>query len=489
MGAIKTEIFTAHEETTTIKFKETLFQPSTMRGPDYALLSVVLDIVATAMTFVFANLLVQSTLSSAMFWMLQGVGLAVWMIVFFSASVYTANQHHKFSEEIKRIVLAVMASALIFSGILFIADVDLSRTFILVHVTLNVLVLFSWRLIMRLALRAIQARRSYASRRVLVIGTGEQGRRVASLIGQLSGENLAFAGFVGDKVEVASDNFLGSLDADLHKVMMDHQIDDVIVALPNRDYDKLEAILSILHTLPVQIWLVPRYMNFGIYQMDKANSLSDMPIINVTSSTMSMHQRMMKRAFDIAVTSVLIFLSLPVMMLVALAIKLEDPKGPILFLQTRIGENGRPFKIFKFRSMFVNADNMLDQVSVKDADGKILVHKRPDDPRVTRIGKLIRKTSLDELPQLFNVLRGDMSLVGPRPELPRLVNEYETWQRQRFMVPQGITGWWQVNGRSNNPCHLSTDQDLYYIQNYSFLLDIQILMMTVPALLKGKGAF
>jgi lipopolysaccharide/colanic/teichoic acid biosynthesis glycosyltransferase len=189
------------------------------------------------------------------------------------------------------------------------------------------------------------------------------------------------------------------------------------------------------------------------------------------------------------VSSVMIFLALPVMTLVALAIKLEDPKGPVFFLQTRIGENGRPFRIFKFRSMFVDADKMLDAVSTKDENGKILVHKRADDPRITRIGKIIRKTSLDEVPQLFNVLRGDMSLVGPRPELPRLVNEYETWQRQRFTVPQGITGWWQINGRSDNPCHLSTDQDLYYIQNYSFLLDVQILMMTVPALLKGKGAF
>ena len=116
-------------------------------------------------------------------------------------------------------------------------------------------------------------------------------------------------------------------------------------------------------------------------------------------------------------------------------------------------------------------------------------HKRPNDPRITRIGKLIRKTSLDELPQLFNVLRGDMSIVGPRPELIRLVDEYEPWQDQRFVVKQGITGWWQVNGRSKTPCHFSTHQDVKYINNYSFLLDMQILLMTIPSLLKGKGAF
>jgi exopolysaccharide biosynthesis polyprenyl glycosylphosphotransferase len=342
---------------------------------------------------------------------------------------------------------------------------------------------------MRVALRTIQARQHKNPRRVLVVGTGEQGRRIASLLEQLTGENLIFSGFLGEKNDVPSDEYLGTLDADLHQIITEKEIDNVIVALPNKEYDRLESLLSNLHTLPLQIWLVPRYMNFGIYQMDKANRLSDMPIIDVTSPAMSMNQRMMKRAFDIMVSSVMIFLALPVMTLVALAIKLEDPKGPVFFLQTRIGENGRPFRIFKFRSMFVDADKMLDAVSTKDENGKILVHKRADDPRITRIGKIIRKTSLDEVPQLFNVLRGDMSLVGPRPELPRLVNEYETWQRQRFTVPQGITGWWQINGRSDNPCHLSTDQDLYYIQNYSFLLDVQILMMTVPALLKGKGAF
>jgi exopolysaccharide biosynthesis polyprenyl glycosylphosphotransferase len=198
-------------------------------------------------------------------------------------------------------------------------------------------------------------------------------------------------------------------------------------------------------------------------------------------------QRMMKRAFDFSVALIVLLLILPVLVVLAIAIRL-DSEGPVFFKQVRIGENGKPFKMYKFRSMVVNAEKLQAQINQTDIDGNT-IHKMRNDPRVTRIGRILRKTSLDELPQFINVLLGEMSLVGPRPELPWLVEEYEPWQRQRFAVPQGITGWWQVNGRSDKPCHLNTDQDIYYIQNYSFLLDIKILLMTVPALLQGKGAF
>jgi lipopolysaccharide/colanic/teichoic acid biosynthesis glycosyltransferase len=144
--------------------------------------------------------------------------------------------------------------------------------------------------------------------------------------------------------------------------------------------------------------------------------------------------------------------------------------------------------MYKFRSMVKDADERLKEVMQLDEDGK-LIHKLPDDPRVTRVGKLIRRTSLDELPQFFNVLRGDMSLVGPRPEMPVLVEMYEPWQRVRFAVPQGITGWWQVNGRSDKPMHLNTEDDIYYVRNYSLLLDLEIIFKTILVVLRGRGAF
>jgi lipopolysaccharide/colanic/teichoic acid biosynthesis glycosyltransferase len=144
--------------------------------------------------------------------------------------------------------------------------------------------------------------------------------------------------------------------------------------------------------------------------------------------------------------------------------------------------------MYKFRSMIAGAEEHQDEVTEFTEDGKIL-HKVRDDPRVTRMGRRLRRMSLDELPQLFNVLKGDMSLVGPRPEMPWLVERYEPWQRKRFAVPQGMTSWWVISGRSDKPLHLHIEDDLYYIQNYSLLLDLQILWKTIGLVLKGRGAF
>jgi lipopolysaccharide/colanic/teichoic acid biosynthesis glycosyltransferase len=175
------------------------------------------------------------------------------------------------------------------------------------------------------------------------------------------------------------------------------------------------------------------------------------------------------------------------MLVIALAIKRDSP-GPVIYNSRRVGENGKLFWMHKFRSMVQDADKQLEMVARYGPNGEIL-HKSPDDPRITRVGRFLRKTSLDELPQLFNVLKGEMSLVGPRPELPELVENYEPWQRKRFAVPQGITGWWQINGRSDKPMHLHTEDDIYYIQNYSLFLDVYILLKTAWVVLRGDGAY
>jgi lipopolysaccharide/colanic/teichoic acid biosynthesis glycosyltransferase len=144
--------------------------------------------------------------------------------------------------------------------------------------------------------------------------------------------------------------------------------------------------------------------------------------------------------------------------------------------------------MYKFRSMIVGAESMQDDVTEIDEQGHI-IYKKIDDPRVTRAGRIIRRTSLDELPQLFNVLKGDMSLVGPRPELPFMIGQYEPWQHKRFSVPQGMTGWWQINGRADKPLHLHTEDDIYYIQNYSLWMDLYILLKTPWVVVRGKGAY
>jgi lipopolysaccharide/colanic/teichoic acid biosynthesis glycosyltransferase len=190
-----------------------------------------------------------------------------------------------------------------------------------------------------------------------------------------------------------------------------------------------------------------------------------------------------KRVFDLFFGSLLILLALPLMGIIWILVKMDSP-GPALLKQERVGENGEIFRMYKFRSMRTAGTQGGEAVTNPDN-----LHKIPDDPRVTSIGRILRRWSLDELPQFFNIMRGDMSLVGPRPELPWLVSKYQPWQRKRFAVPQGLTGWWQVNGRSTKPMHLNTEDDLYYIQNYSIWLDVRILWLTLFAVLRRDGAF
>jgi exopolysaccharide biosynthesis polyprenyl glycosylphosphotransferase len=205
------------------------------------------------------------------------------------------------------------------------------------------------------------------------------------------------------------------------------------------------------------------------------------------ASAIDDYQRMLKRVFDISIGGIGLLLASPILALVALAIVLEDGH-PVFFRQKRAGENGRVFEMLKFRTMIRDAEKMRSEVEYVDADGN-LIHKSKNDPRVTRIGRFLRRFSLDELPQLFNILAGTMSLVGPRPEMPYLVEKYQPWQRKRFAVPPGLTGWWQVNGRSDRPMHLHSEDDLYYIQNFSIWLDIQILVRTIWVVLIGKGSY
>lgn len=161
---------------------------------------------------------------------------------------------------------------------------------------------------------------------------------------------------------------------------------------------------------------------------------------------------------------------------------------PVIFRQTRVGKDGQLFKIFKIRTMVKDAEQLQNQVETRDA-GEKLIRKTKNDPRVTRVGRWLRRFSVDELPQLFNVLAGSMSLVGPRPEIPYLAEKYEPWQQKRFAVLPGITGWWQVNSRSDTPMYLHIEDDLYYIENYSIWLDLQIIVRTIWVVLWGKGAY
>lgn len=195
-----------------------------------------------------------------------------------------------------------------------------------------------------------------------------------------------------------------------------------------------------------------------------------------------------KRSLDIVVALFMILLLSPVFVVTAILIYMEDP-GPVFFIQKRVGKNGKHFDFIKFRSMVVNADKLKDKLIEQNESKDGVIFKMKNDPRITRIGRFIRRYSIDELPQVFNVLKGDMSLVGPRPPVPREVAEYTLEDRKRLHVTPGITCIWQVSGRSDIPFKQQVQLDLDYIQSQSLWKDIVLLLKTIPAVLLGKGAY
>lgn len=225
------------------------------------------------------------------------------------------------------------------------------------------------------------------------------------------------------------------------------------------------------------------------FRMRAYDSINNQPSI---TSTININDKssyqVSKRAIDIVGASIgLIVLSLP-LIVISIIIKVQDPKGSIIFKQQRVGKNGQKFSMYKFRSMVSNAEELLDSL-LEQNETTGAMFKMKDDPRITRIGKFIRRTSIDELPQLWNVLKGDMSLVGPRPPLPREVDEYTDYDKQRLLVTPGCTGLWQVSGRSNIGFKEMVELDLKYITERSIINDIKIMLRTVLVLFGSKDAF
>lgn len=463
---------------------------------NFAILSMVTDVVLTILAFQFAVFVrssgvlpifaTESLPTDHVRWTIYFVVPFMWAIIFLFMSVYDPQRTYRFIDEMKTVVIAVGSAVFLLAGILYLTERDVSRGLFLTFAICDLLFLVGWRVVARSIFR-LGKFPILPKRNVLIIGAGEVGQRVSEAISQSGVEHLKLVGFLDDDQTRESKNLpiLGNLNA-ARMLVNKHKISNIIIALPLGATKRLSQVVHQLHDLPVHVRVVPDYFSLALYQA-RVDEFGGLPLINLRAPALNEVQRFIKRFFDIIVVSVGLLFIWPIMAAVAVAIKL-DSKGPIFFIQKRVGENGEPFGMFKFRSMVVDADKMQAQVNQVNEDGEI-IHKVQNDPRVTRIGRFIRRTSLDELPQLLNVLRGDMSLIGPRPEMPWLVESYEPWQHRRFAVPQGITGWWQINGRSDKPMHLHTQEDLYYIQNYSLWLDFYILLKTPLAILRGKGAF
>ena len=416
---------------------------------------------------------------------------AIWFVMLLIFSIPQLVRNGRLIDLLWRLISVIGLSSLTFAGTLYLSFRSVSRLYFVYFVILDLIVLILFYIIIRI-LVSQQRQRTQTHSRILVAGTGNTGRRIARAISRQWLTNDAVVGFLDTDNDTTPNRsldgwpILGTLES-APSIIKQHAIDEMVIALPLEAHPRVVKLVRRLQSTAVHIRLVPDFLDFAVMRAS-VDYLEGLPIVGLRVPAISEEARIAKRLFDIIVSLLLLIILSPLLAVVALLIRLDSP-GSAIYRTERVGENGQLFRMYKFRTMVQNAEQQWKQVAVRHKDGT-LSFKQPDDPRITYIGRWLRRTSLDELPQLVNVLRGDMSLVGPRPELPLIVNEeYEPWQWSRFTVPQGMTGWWQVNRRGFEHQHLCTADDLYYIQNYSLWLDVQILFRTIFVVVNGQGAY
>jgi len=409
----------------------------------------------------------------------------IWVTAFSLVGLYRSEQIRESLRETGRLLFGVLLSGLILAGTLyalFLYDVYIPRLLLAYFLLFDAALLIAERA----AFHHILSRNGLVYRaRALLVGSSEVSQRISRWISNDRQARLDLIGSIPWLEEHSLDRAYTQAER-VAKVVQQLDIDEVILTPPLPDKQVLTQIVKVLQDHPVDIKIVPDFLDLALHQPD-VDDLYGVSAISLRCSAIRGGRRLVKRVFDLTLSTALLVLSLPCMVLIAVAIRLDSP-GPVVFRQKRVGENGRLFWMFKFRSMVAGAEEHLSEVAKTNAAGQ-WIHKSPQDPRITRVGRFLRRWSLDELPQFWNVIKGEMSLVGPRPELPLLVEQYEDWQYKRLAVPPGITGWWQVRQRSERPMHLTTEEDLFYIEHFSIWLDIQILLRTVWVILSGKGAF
>ena len=366
---------------------------------------------------------------------------------------------------------------------------DLSRAF------LGMFVVVEWILLCLFRLNAGRAmglfRREFgAPNHIMVVGTGEPAMRIARQIEDAADYGVRLTGFLADSPEERRQEIdlrnvypVRAL-AELPTLLRQHVIDEVIFAVDSRGLHDMEEILLLCEEEGVRTRIAVDFfphVNSQVY-LDR---LGSSPLLTFTATPHDEIRLLVKRATDICVAAAALVALSPFMLLIALLVRVTSP-GPAIFRQVRCGLNGRRFVFYKFRSMCMDAETM--RASLDHLNEKETVFKIPNDPRLTRAGRWLRKFSLDEWPQLWNVLKGDMSLVGPRPPLPDEVEQYKRWQRRRLRMRPGLTCLWVVKGRDRVDFETWMRMDMEYIDNWSLALDWEILLKTIPQVIIGRGA-
>jgi exopolysaccharide biosynthesis polyprenyl glycosylphosphotransferase len=421
--------------------------------------------------------------------------LIIWGVLLARYGAYRSHRTINLIDEGWSIVRVSAMGALLLVLCIYIFRLDgallgndqISRVWIGLLAAGSALAILMARTAVRLLSRFVRAQ-GYNYRTILVVGTGSTARSLAQSIETHGYWGYRLLGFVATDESAATDPavtpIVGAL-ADIPLLVERHVIDEVIFAVPRAQLQDMENVFLELEEQGVLVRLALDVFPHTRARVD-VGDLDGVPLLTFSTAPSSQLMLAAKRGLDLVLSLVLLAAALPVMGAIALAIKASS-RGRVLFRQTRCGLNGRRFTLYKFRTMVEDAEGRRDELAhLNEMDGPVF--KLRADPRVTSLGRLLRRFSLDELPQLWNVLIGSMSLVGPRPAIPEEVAQYERWQRRRLSMRPGLTCLWQISGRNELDFERWIELDLEYIDSWSPMLDLKILVRTVPVVLSGRGA-
>ncbi|KAA9107790.1 sugar transferase [Microbacterium rhizomatis] len=426
------------------------------------------------------------------YWVFSAILVILWM---WALSFADSRSHRVIGAGLAEYTRIVNASFRLFGLVAiaaFLLRVDLARGFLFISLPLGVLILLLERWLWRQWLLVQRVQGKYVAR-VLLVGSRASVAQIARELRRVPGAGYHVVGAcvpsgkVAETIEGTDIPIMGSVDA-VQRAMQATRADTIAVtSTDDLPPDKVKEISWSLEAGKQHLVLAPSITDIAGPRLH-TRPVAGLPLIHVETPRFTNGQRFTKRSFDVIVTSVITLLLSPVLLMVAAAVKLTS-KGPLLYKQERVGINGAPFHMLKFRSMRVGADKELAALLAAQGTSETPLFKVKNDPRITPIGKVIRKYSLDELPQLFNVLGGSMSLVGPRPQIAAEVALYTSAARRRLLARPGITGLWQVSGRSTLDWEQTVRLDLYYVENWTLIGDVAILAKTARAvLLPGESA-
>ena len=411
----------------------------------------------------------------------------VWLVVFWLYDLYEPRQVLSPVSEFKQIFQSVVAGIVLIFLADSLFDQELARGWILLTMVTAFVVIGGERLAIRKMLHFLR-RRGAESSPTIVIGTNHEARTVVKTLSREAWLGYNILGFVDDDSPVGEDvdghPVLGRTE-DLPKIVAERGASLVLVAATALDTTRLNRLLWELQSQDVDLQITSGTLDLMASRMT-VQSVAGVPLLFVRRTGINRGQLLLKRSMDVIVSGLGLLVLSPVLAAIALWIK-SDSEGGAFFKQVRSGRDGEPFTFWKFRTMVKDAEQRREELEHL-SEGPGLLFKLKDDPRVTKPGRFLRRYSLDELPQLWNVLKGEMSLVGPRPALPSEVEQYDDWVRNRLRVKPGMTGLWQVSGRTETSFSDYVRYDLFYIQNWSLSLDLWILWRTLRAVVSTEGA-